>query len=68
MNNFKTVVTFISCTVAMTLLICVMLYQMFMIATYDPVMEAKIPIMKERAEQRAEAIEKLQKEYMEEHH
>ncbi|MGM0861433.1 MAG: hypothetical protein ACQEWH_12060 [Bacillota bacterium] len=65
MNNFKTITTYIGLTVAMMLLITVMTIQ-FLQAAFpkDPVMEAKIPIMKERAEQRAEAINELQKEAM----
>ena len=64
MNTFRTVAIFISCILAMTLLIFVMLYQMFMIATYDPEMEVKMPIIEERAEQRKEAIRNLQEEAM----
>lgn len=65
MNNIKTVATYIGLTVAMILLISFMMIQ-FLKAAFpkDPVMEAKIPIMKERAEQRAEAIKQLQIEYM----
>lgn len=61
MNNIKTVATYIGLTVAMMLLIIVMMIQ-FLQAAFpkDPVMEARIPIMKERAEQRAEAIKAMQ--------
>nr|WP_277716915.1 hypothetical protein [Priestia flexa]WEZ08128.1 hypothetical protein P5663_19225 [Priestia flexa] len=69
MNDIKTVTTYIGLTVAMILLITVMMIQ-FLQAAFpkDPVMEARIPIMKEQAEKRAEAIKQLQIEYMKEHH
>jgi len=69
MNNIKTVATYISLTVAMMLLITVMMIQFLLVAfPKDPEMEAKISIMKERAEQRKETIKKLQIEYMKERH
>ncbi|MFT8320721.1 MAG: hypothetical protein ABF649_07445 [Bacillus sp. (in: firmicutes)] len=68
MNNIKTIATYIGLTVAMILLITVMMIQ-FLQAAFpkDPVMEARIPIMKERAEQRAEAITAMQDEWMAEY-
>lgn len=65
MNTFRTIATYISLCLAMMLLITVMMIQ-FLQAAFpkDPVMEAKIPIMRERAEQRAKAIKAMQFEAM----
>ncbi|WP_458106279.1 hypothetical protein [Bacillus sp. PK5-004] len=69
MNNIKTIATYIGLTVVMCIMISVMMIQFLKVALpKNPVMEAKIPIMKERAEQRAEALKQLQKDYMKEHH
>jgi hypothetical protein len=48
MNNIKTILTFASLTVGMILMICVMLYQLFMI-TYDPELHERAEIAEENA-------------------
>lgn len=66
MNNIKTKATYICLTVAMMLVITVMMIQFLRVAfPKDPEMEVKIPIMEERAEQRAKAIKQMQIEHME---
>ncbi|MBU7593550.1 hypothetical protein [Metabacillus halosaccharovorans] len=61
MNNIKTVTKYIGLTVAIMLLITVMMIQFLRVAfPIDPEMEARIPIMKERAEQRVTAIKQMQ--------
>ncbi|WP_028393612.1 hypothetical protein [Bacillus cihuensis] len=62
-DNIKTILTFVGLTVGMVLMICVMLYQLFMI-TYDPELHKRTEIAEQNAKQRVKAMEQIRLEAM----